>query len=130
MKNKISVVILNWNGMRDTIPCLESLDHADVIVVDNGSTDDSVKAIKEKFPRVVVIETGINLGYAGGNNVGIEYALKSGADLVLLLNNDTVVDPKLLQAFDQYADEHPEMGIIGARPPRPRAPCVACARRW
>lgn len=118
MKNKISVVILNWNGKKDTIACLESIAQANVIVVDNGSTDDSVKVIKEQFPWVTLIETGQNLGYAGGNNVGIEYALKNGADLVLLLNNDTIVDPKLLETLDSYAKSHPEIGIFGARPLR------------
>jgi len=90
----------------------------EVVVVDNGSTDDSVKVIREGFANVTLLETGKNLGYAGGNNVGIEYALKTGAELVLLLNNDTVVDERLLEAFAKEARDRSEVGIFGARPLR------------
>ena len=74
---KLFVVILNWNGKNDTLACLTSLQIVeapafDVIVVDNGSTDDSVAEISQRFPQVTLIETGKNLGYAGGNNVGID----------------------------------------------------------
>lgn len=123
MGSRVCVVILNWNGKKDTVPCLESMEkiaypNFEVVMVDNGSTDDSVKAIRQRFDRVTVVETGKNLGYAGGNNIGIEYALKTGADLVLLLNNDTVVDEKLLDAFVKEAKDRPEVGIFGARPLR------------
>jgi hypothetical protein len=125
MKSKTAVVILNWNGKKDTVPCLESLEKIPnrcVIVVDNGSTDGSVPVIREKFPWAAVIETGKNLGYAAGNNVGIEHALKNGADAVFLLNNDTIVDPGILDALDQAAEQHPKIGIFGAWPLRFYAP--------
>jgi len=61
------------------------------LVVDNGSTDGSIDAIRERFPGMDVIENGRNLGFAEGNNVGIRAALKGGADYVLLLNNDTIL---------------------------------------
>ncbi len=64
------------------------------------------------------METGKNLGYAGGNNVGIEYALKHGADLVLLLNNDTVVDRHFIKALLNSSQDHPNVGIFGAYPIR------------
>src|SRR5690242_13465997 len=104
----ISVVVLNWNGKIDTLECLESLARVDypnfeVIVVDNGSADDSVAAIRQQFPDVMVLETGANLGYAGGNNVGIRKALEDQASYVLLLNNDTVVHPQLLTSLVEAA---------------------------
>lgn len=111
----VAVIVLNWNGKSDTLACLESLgDTPHLIVVDNGSTDGSVEEIRRRFPRVTVLETGKNLGYAGGNNVGIEYALKCGADAVVLLNNDTVVEPGFVEGFVHFA----KRGILGGYPLR------------
>lgn len=120
MENRVSVVILNWNGRDDTLACLASvagIHHADfqTIVVDNGSADGSVAAIRAAFPRVEIIETGRNLGFAGGNNVGIRRALDRGADHVLLLNNDTEVDPGLLEAFADAARRFPAAGVFSAK---------------
>ena len=116
----VFVVVLNWNGRDDTLACLESVDkitHPDfrVIVVDNGSADDSVDAIRATFPEVELIETGANLGFSGGNNVGIKRAPQLGADYVLLLNNDTVVDPGLLDAFVAAARCFPDAGVFSAK---------------
>lgn len=118
--NRISIVVLNWNGRDDTLACLDSVTCLSggpysVIVVDNGSTDDSVAAIRQQHPCVEVIETGQNLGFAGGNNVGIRRALDSGADFVLLLNNDTEVDPGLLNAFVDAARQRPDAGVFSAK---------------
>lgn len=118
MANNIAVIILNWNGKKDTIPCLESVKKIKYgrfvpIVVDNGSTDDSAEAIKSQFPDLVLIETNQNLGYAGGNNVGIEYALKRGFEWIFLLNNDTLVDEHILDEMLKLA---PTYQIIGAKP--------------
>lgn len=120
---KLSVVILNWNGKNDTLACLTSLEYTeapsfDMIVVDNGSTDDSVVEIKKRFPQVILLETGQNLGYAGGNNVGIDYAIKQGADLILLLNNDTIVGRHFITSLLKSAQDHPMRGVIGAYPIR------------
>lgn len=117
---KIVVVILNWNGKADTLECLKSVEgvlypNFEIVVVDNGSEDDSVAAIRENFPRVRIIETGANLGYAGGNNVGLRDAIKQGADYVLLLNNDTVVDPEIIEAFVQTANVFPDAALFGAK---------------
>lgn len=116
MEPRVCIVILNWNGKKDTLPCLESVQkicysNFFTVVVDNGSTDDSVKAIQKEYPAVTVLETGQNLGYAGGNNVGIEFGLKQGAERVFLLNNDTLVDKNILQAMVQKED-----AIAGAMP--------------
>jgi GT2 family glycosyltransferase len=101
---KVAIIVLNWNGKKDTLECLDSIrkidyQNFDVIVVDNGSTDDSVKVIQKKFPEVNILETGENLGYAGGNNYGMRYAIDNGADYILLLNNDVIVDSQLVKNF-------------------------------
>ncbi len=99
----IFVIILNWNGFHDTLRCLKSLEKTTYkhtpLVVDNGSSDESVIEIKNHFPHINLIQTGGNLGYAGGNNIGIRAALKKGADAIILLNNDTVVSPNFIEAF-------------------------------
>lgn len=114
---KISIVILNWNGETDTLECLESVQKIDypsyeVVVVDNGSTDNSVATIKQQYPSVILLETGENIGYAGGNNVGIRHAMSNGAEYILLLNNDTIVDPHLLSRFVNAARIVPQGGIF------------------
>ncbi len=91
----VTCILLNWNGWRDTVECLKALKECryrnlTIIVVDNGSTNDSVARIRAAHPDVLLLESGKNLGFAGGNNIGIRYALAQGAEYVWLLNNDTV----------------------------------------
>jgi GT2 family glycosyltransferase len=114
------IVVLNWNGGADTIACLQSLDRLlyrerRIVLVDNGSTDGSVGMLRGATweSKVEIIETGKNLGYAGGNNLGIRYAVDCGADFVLVLNNDTTVDPMLLNELIGAANRHPEAGCFG-----------------
>ena len=96
----ITVVVLNWNGKDDSLRCLESLEaHGEgctVLFVDNGSTDGSADAVRSRFPDVEVLENGVNLGFAAGNNRGIERALSTGATIVGVLNNDTTVTKSFL----------------------------------
>jgi GT2 family glycosyltransferase len=97
----VTIVVLNWKRARDTIACLESLAVADlrgaaVMVVDNGSHDGSVEAVRERFPDQRVLCLAENRGYSGGNNAGIRAALADGAKAVLVLNNDTRVAPDFL----------------------------------
>jgi GT2 family glycosyltransferase len=115
----VFVVLLNWNGWRDTVECLRSLGELNysnylIVVVDNGSTDDSVVRIREEYPNVLLIETGQNLGFSRGNNVAICYALERGADYVWLLNNDTIVDPHALRAMVEAAEADPKIGAVGS----------------
>jgi GT2 family glycosyltransferase len=119
VESKVHIVVLNWNGCRDTFACLSSLQHLiycnyRVLVVDNGSTDDSAQSIRRGFPAVELIETGRNLGFAGGCNVGIRHALAEGADFVWLLNNDTIVDPDALKALVDKATTDPTIGAVGS----------------
>jgi GT2 family glycosyltransferase len=108
-------VVLNWNGGDDTLAALASLDGVETICVDNGSEDGSPDAIAARFPGVELIRTGVNLGFAGGNNVGIRRALARGADWVLLLNNDAVADPDLSAALAAAAVERPDAGVLACK---------------
>ena len=117
---KIFSIILNWNGKDDTIACLTSLqkikkteDSLTVVVVDNGSTNDSVSAIRSAHPWVTLLEAKANLGFTGGNNIGISYALDHGADLVWMLNNDTIVEKNVLSFTSAFTD--PKVGAAGCK---------------
>jgi GT2 family glycosyltransferase len=116
----VAVIILNWNGRDDTFACLESLEAIEcpnftVMVVDNGSEDSSVDAISRRFSDLEIIETGRNLGFAEGNNVGIRIALERGADYVFLLNNDTIVHALLLRQLIEAAERCPEGAVFGVK---------------
>ena len=94
-------ITLNWNRRDDTLKCLESLVKSDfpnfrILVVDNGSEDGSPEAIKEHYPSVEQMINGKNLGFAGGFNQGFKYALNAGAEYILIVNNDTIVAPDML----------------------------------
>ena len=112
-------VLLNWNGSADTLLCLQSLELQDypalrVVVVDNGSTDNSVAAIRAAFPGVDVMAAGANLGFARGNNLGIRHALAGGAAFVWLLNNDTFAPPDTCSKLVAKARATANAGIIGS----------------
>ena len=116
MMPSVAVIVLNWNNAPDTLECLESLSHLDypnyrVIVVDNGSDDGSEEIIRARFPEVEVLQTGRNLGYAGGNNVGIRYALAQGVDYIAILNNDVTVAPDFLLHLCSALRERDDAGI-------------------
>ena len=118
-KKSVFVLVLNWNNWKDTNECLSSLqgleyDNFKTIVLDNGSTDESVRCIRAKFPNVEVMELCENLGFAKGYNAGIQVALFRGADYVWLLNNDTTVDPRALCALVEKAETNPSLGVIGS----------------
>ena len=118
---RVAVIILNWNGKDDTLECLHSVAAIDypaleVVVVDNGSQDGSVQAIRAAFPHITIVETGANLGYAGGNNAGIRYCLENlSTDFLLLLNNDTLVDPHFITRLVVASHEHPRAAVLGPK---------------
>jgi GT2 family glycosyltransferase len=113
---KVVSIVLNWNGGRDTAECLRSLarlegvDH-EPLVVDNGSTDGSVELLRREFPNVRIVETGANLGFAGGVNRGIAAAVARGAEFLWLLNNDATVAPDSLAALVAALQRRPDAGF-------------------
>lgn len=140
----VSIILLNYKGSQDTISCLQSLQEITypnyrIVVVDNASPDDSMERISDHlqliapdkwhrfdFPdeamrsqkqqhRFTLLQTGHNGGYGHGNNIGIKYALKNRADYVLVLNNDTVVDPGFLEPLVQMCEEDKNIGIVSGQ---------------
>jgi GT2 family glycosyltransferase len=115
---ELAIIIVNWNGLEDTIQCLESLKavtypNYEIILVDNASTDDSVAFLSSRFPYITIIENEENLGFAEGTNIGIRHAQAKGVDYVLLLNNDTVVPRGSLNALVAVAESDARVGIVG-----------------
>lgn len=138
----VAVLLLNWNGWQDATECLESLRHLDypnfkIILCDNGSSDDSLQRFDEWAQRravlyrrlsrhaaettmrvvqekLIIIENGANLGFAGGNNVGLRFALAQGVDYVWLLNADTTVKPDALAQLVAEAHADPSVGMCGS----------------
>lgn len=114
----VTAVILNWNRREDTLACLASLQavsfpNLHVVFVDNGSTDGTVDAVRHRFPEVEIIENSSNLGYAAGCNQALRQFLCGDSDYVLLLNNDTVVAPDMLDHLVQAALTHTDVGMLG-----------------
>ncbi len=117
---KIAIVILNWNGKKDTKECLNSLkqitySNYEIILVDNGSVDGSVEMLEKEHQEIVLIKNKENLGFTGGNNVGIKKALEHNADYVLLLNNDTTVEQDFLEKMVGVAEQDASIGIVGPK---------------
>jgi GT2 family glycosyltransferase len=116
----VYVIVLSWNGKNDTLECLASLrqltyPNARIVVVDNASSDGTGDALRSAFPNIELIVNNSNLRFAGGNNVGIRRALERGAEYVLMLNNDTVVDPKFLSRLVEAAQSNKQIGIVGPK---------------
>lgn len=99
---RVAVLVLNWNGADDTIDCVHSLQqityaNAEVLVIDNGSSDDSVTRLKQAFPELNILELESNRFFGGGNNAGLQWAQEKGLEYVIFLNNDTTVEPDFIE---------------------------------
>lgn len=117
---KVFIIILSWNRMECLKSCIESIlrvnyPNYEVVVVDNASTDGSPEMVKHTFESVKLIRNKRNLGYTGGNNVGIKFALMKGADYVLLLNDDVVVDRNFLIELVKVAERDPNIGVVAPK---------------
>jgi len=113
----ISVVVLNWNGRQVVDKCLQSLQEQtyhllEIIVVDNASTDGSVDLFKKEFPEVRLIVNGKNIGFGGGNNVGIRAA---HGKYIMMLNNDTRLDPNCIEELKRAIEKNPHYGACASK---------------
>lgn len=119
--SSVFVIILNFNHLDDLVETIESFQRQDysdlnLIVVDNKSSDNSVTFIRDNFPKVHIIQNQENLGWSGGNNIGIEFALKMNAEYILLSNNDIYFDnPRIISRLVESLEKYPEFGVIGAQ---------------
>lgn len=117
MNKKVFIILLNYNGYEDTIEAVKSLEsitynNYEIVVVDNASTNSSFDILKEEMgERHHVMSSGANKGFAFGNNVGIDFAMKKGADYVLLINNDTTVEKDFLEPLVESAEEDKNVGL-------------------
>jgi len=117
---QLAIILVNWNGTEDTINCIESLYKSTfkdyiIIVVDNGSDEPQIQKLIDCDFDITIIQTGENLGYTGGNNVGIDYALNKNSKYVLLLNNDTYIATDALENMVISADSDKTIGVLSPK---------------
>jgi GT2 family glycosyltransferase len=111
-QKQVAVILLNWNTPVHTINCILSLQQYcdeslfDIIIVDNGSTDDSVADIRSRFPELKYIENHENLGFAEGNNRGLMYSIAKGYTYSLVMNTDTLVDEDIVRGLTLHLNGH------------------------
>ncbi len=117
MNKPLAIVLVNWNSFdltRDTIISLQaaSFQNFDIIVVDNGSIDGSGDALKNQFPNIILIHAGVNKGFTGGNNLGMQYALEHGYTYIMMLNNDVLVDAHFLEPLVDTLEKDANIGAV------------------
>ncbi len=117
---KVAVIVLNWNSIEDTLKCLRSLravkyPDIEVLVIDNGSRDNPKDVIRHRHPWVHFVRSDRNLGFAGGNNRGIEIALERKAEYVLLLNNDATIASNAVAELVRACQSSHETGVVGPK---------------
>ena len=115
---RVGIVVLTYNGLRDTVECLESLRRLaypsyEVLVVDNVSTDGTAAVLRKDFPEAAIISVPPpNRGFAPGMNAGLREALRRGYDYIFAINNDTTIDPACLAELVAVMERHPEAGCV------------------
>ncbi|MBI5397755.1 MAG: glycosyltransferase family 2 protein [Verrucomicrobia bacterium] len=114
----VCIIVLNYNGRRllgRFLPPIMKTDYAplEVVVVDNASSDDSRGWLRARWPQVTVLHTPVNRGWPGGNNIGIRYALEKGHRYIALANNDIEPHPSWIRRAVEFAQAHPDHGIVG-----------------
>lgn len=119
-KPKVAIIVLNWNGLNDTLECVESLKRStytnyEIIVTDNGSTDKSLEILKQRHSDLKYIDNKANLGYAEGNNRAIQYALSKGFDHLFILNNDTTISSNCIEELANAAKYLPTGSVLGCQ---------------
>jgi GT2 family glycosyltransferase len=117
---KVYVIIVTWNRADAVVRCVLSQNlltypNVEVVVVDNHSEDDTVERLCSIFPELTVLVNERNLGYTGGNNVGIQWGLSRGADYFFILNNDAIVDPRVLDELVRVAESDRRIAVVGAK---------------
>jgi GT2 family glycosyltransferase/SAM-dependent methyltransferase len=115
---KVVAIVLNWNRVDDTCQCVASLrksdyDHLELLVVDNGSSAAAYAQLRSRLGDTDILRSETNLGFAGGNNLGLRAALERGADYALVINNDTVVDPAMVRQLVEAGQARPEVALLG-----------------
>ncbi len=116
----VVVLILTWNRRDDVLRCVASLRHLTYpnylpVVIDNASSDGSVAALRAAYPELTIIANERNRGYAGGNNIGLRWALARGADYVQIINSDTEVTPELVAELVRVAETDGRIAVVGCR---------------
>lgn len=116
MPYKTLTIIVTYNGAKWVDQCFGSLRNSsipiDTIVIDNGSNDNTVSLIKENFPEIEIVETGMNLGFGKANNIGLKKVIKEGYDFAFLLNQDAWIEVDTIEKLIQEAIKNPQNGII------------------
>ncbi|MBN1183767.1 MAG: glycosyltransferase family 2 protein [Bacteroidales bacterium] len=116
----VYIILVNWNRPQDTLECVRSINKSNyldykIIVVDNGSSDNSIRLIEDEGGDLVLLQSKENLGFTGGNNLGIEYALEQNADYIFLLNNDTIVAADGILKMLEVMNSDSNIGIVSPK---------------
>lgn len=123
MANSVAIIIVNWNNSKDTVDCIESIKRITyknykIFLVDNGSDDDSFLKFQSLYTgagNIELIKLNENIGFSGGNNVGIKAAMNGNFNYVMLLNNDTTVEPNFLDELIKVGESDEKIGVVGPK---------------
>ncbi|MEV7826816.1 glycosyltransferase family 2 protein [Microbacterium enclense] len=115
----VAVVVPTWNGLEDLPACLDSLRRQstpiEIVVVENGSSDGTTEMLRASYADVTVLVQAVNLGFAGGVNAGIRYALHRGHEFVALLNNDAIADPSWVEHLVSEMERDHRVGMVASK---------------